>query len=218
MNIVEQLYSFFAGPSLYVTVPLCFIGLARKAVILTSGLDRGLRFHIPRSHGFITAGIEGGDAFTPATTFAARDMVLAAVTTLFHLAVIAAPLTARAHGILLDLAWGVSPLRFDPALTSACTFVAIAAGLFLLLRRVFIRHVRAASTWRDYAVMICVLVPFVTGLMARETSWNYEITMLVHCAGANLLLVAIGWTGLGHMVFFTIGRLVTSGVKRGVSA
>lgn len=154
----------------------------------------------------------------PAMTLASRDMVLAVATTLFHFALIAAPLTARAHGILLDQAWQVFPPRIDPVITGVCTMTAIISGLLLLLRRTFVRRVFAVSSWKDFAAMICVLTPFVTGLLAREMIGNYEIVMLIHCTGAHVLLLAIGWTRLGHMVFFTAGRFVASNLYRKIRA
>lgn len=150
----------------------------------------------------------GWEAIRPVSTLADRAPVVLCVSVLFHAAIIIAPLTARAHGILLDLSWGILPPRFSPVFTEFFTAAAIAAGFFLLCRRVIVRHVSAVSSWKDFAAMICVLIPFVTGFLAREMIGPYEIMMLIHVAGANLLLVMVGWTRLGHMVFFIAGKTV----------
>ena len=206
MNIVSQLYDFLAGPCLYLTFPLCAAGLLRKALIITAGREFGLRFPGVQRGDLPAAWIER-DCIAPVITFAGRSPLFAAVSAMFHISIFAAPLTARAHGILLDLAWGVLPPRINPSVTGVFTAAAVISGLFLVMRRTFVSRVLAVSSWRDYAAMICVLLPFVTGLLARESIGNYEIIMLIHCAAAHVLLLAIGWTRLGHMVFFIAGRV-----------
>ncbi len=211
MNIISRIYEFLIVPGLYITVPLCLAGIARKVIIIISGREHGLLFPASHRPAYLNAGIYGRN---PAMIFAGHDLIFTAVSTIFHIAVFAAPLTAMAHGILLEQSWQVIPPRFDPAITGACTVTAIAAGFFLLMRRIVVRHVFAVSSWRDYAAMISVLTPFVTGLLARESIGNYEIIMLIHCFSAHVLLLAIGWTRLGHMVFFMAGRIVISNLSR----
>lgn len=193
MYITSGIYDFLAGPGLYITVPLCIAGLARKIIIIISGRNNGLRFLVPQ----ITA--------------ADRDSVLTAAGVIFHASIFMAPLTAMAHAILFDQAWGVLPPRVDPVITSVFTAAAIVTGLFLVLRRTFIRHVFAVTSWRDYAAMCCVLAPFITGMLAGQQVGPYEIIMVIHCASAHVLMLAIGWTRLGHMIFFASGRFVSPG-------
>ncbi|HOP64685.1 MAG TPA: hypothetical protein PK358_13530 [Spirochaetota bacterium] len=208
MNIIPQMYDFFAGPFLYITVPLCIAGLARKTVIIVSALQQGLRFPVYRA-GYIIPFSEQGE-LSP-VPFKWRNYLFILLSVLFHISIIAAPVTARGHGILLDLSWGILPPRVSPAVTSSLTGMAMVTGVLFLCRRLFVRHVRDISSWRDYALMISVLVPYVTGMMAKGMIGNYEIVMLVHCIGAHILLVAVGWTRLGHMIFYIAGILPLSG-------
>lgn len=212
MNKMSLLYSFLAGPCLYITVPLCFSGLIRKMVILISGRRQGLRFPVSRTGKYISGEIKNNNPCAGIMTFIKGNSPLIFAGILFHLAIIAAPLTAAAHGILLDQAWHILPPEIDPLITDIFTFTAIAAGLFLLIRRTLVQHVLAVSSWRDYASMICVLTPFITGLLAREMKGPYDIIIITHCVAAHALLLAIGWTRLGHMVFFTAGRIAASGL------
>lgn len=201
MHNMTQMYDFLAGPCLYITVPLCIAGLVRKLIVIISGRSLGLKFPVMQF-----------EKVFPVYAPAGRDRALAAGGTIFHAAIFLAPLTARAHGILLDLAWAVLPPRIDPAVTRVFTLAAILSGLYLVARRTFVRHVFAVSSWKDYASMICVLIPFVTGLLAGELVGAYETVMVIHCASAHILLLAIGWTRLGHMVFFISGRLASSDI------
>ncbi len=215
MNNSARLYDFLAGPCLYITVSLCIAGIARKISIVIAGFSSGLRFSGLQNHGILISGNSGEEIIYPASTLADRAPVVLWISVLFHVAIFTAPLTARAHGILLALSWGILPPRFSPVFTEIFTVMAIASGFFLLGRRVLVRHVLAVSSWRDFAAMICVLVPFITGFLAREMIGPYEIMMLIHVAGANLLLIAIGWTRVGHMVFFIAGQAVAPLIKKG---
>ncbi len=213
MDIITRIYEFLAGPCLFITIPLCVLGLARKTVIILSGRRTGLRFPaVP------VPGRTADDAFSPAPgILEQRSLALAAASTLFHVSIIAAPLSAAAHCMLFDLSWHVLPPYISPAVTHAFTALALLSGAFLLARRSFVKHVLAVSSWRDYAAMVCVLAPFATGFLAREMIGTYETVMLVHCAASHVLLIAIGWTRLGHMVFFTAGRMASS-LMRGAAA
>lgn len=204
MDFILQINSFLAGPCLYITLILCAAGLIRKASVIIEGRSRGLKFPVFQPE---------GDADAQPLTFTGRNPFFAVLSILFHLAVIAAPLTARGHGILLDMSWGILPPRFNPLFTSSFTEIAMVAGIILLSRRIIVKHMRALSSWRDYAVMICVLVPFITGMMARGGIGNYEAVMFIHYLGAHILLVSIGWTRLGHFIFFSAALFVTSGVR-----
>jgi nitrate reductase gamma subunit len=204
MDFILQINSFLAGPCLYITLTLCLAGLIRKALIIIEGREQGLKFPVFQT---------GGEADAPHLTFTGRTPFLAVVSILFHIAVIAAPLTARGHSILLDLSWGILPPRFNPIFTSSLTGLAMVTGIILLSRRIFVKHVLVLSSWRDYAIMICVLVPFVTGMMARGEIGNYEAVMFIHYLGAHILFVSIGWTRLGHFVFFSVALFVTTGFR-----
>jgi nitrate reductase gamma subunit len=203
MNNLSRLYEFLAGPCLYITLPLCLAGLARKTVIIISGRRNGLRFLTPHTRKYIPSDFEDGEPVISSVAFIRRATLLAVTSIIFHISIIAAPLSAAAHAVLFDQAWFLMPQRVDPAVTGALTVTAIVSGSILLLRRAVFRHVAAVSSWKDYTAMLCVLIPFVTGLLARTLAGPYEIIIIIHVAGAHMLLVAIGWTRLGHMIFFS---------------
>lgn len=218
MNILPGLYDLLAGPFLYITVPLCIAGLARKAAIIISGRGEGLRFPV-RLKDMLLSNTSGDmDYTTPRILITGNGLFLVSVSTLFHISILAAPLTARAHGILLDLAWNILHPRIDPEITGIFTATAVTAGILLILRRTFTGYVFTVSTWRDYAAMACVLAPFVTGLLARKQVFNYEAVMVIHCVSAHIFLLAAGWTRLGHMVFFIAGYFASPGIRKRLHA
>ena len=200
MYMTTRIYDFLAGPCLYITLPLFIAGLMRKTLIILSGRKNRLRFPVVRPQ-----------VSLPGITGTGRINVSGVVSVLFHITLFMAPLTAKAHGILIDQSWGVLPPAIDPAITRILTGMVIISGLFFIMRRTFIHHVFAVSSWKDYAAIICVLTPFVTGLLSGELVGPYEMVMVIHCASAHIMLVAAGWTRLGHMVFYILGRIAVSG-------
>lgn len=215
MQITYQIYDFLAGPCLYITVPLCIAGILRKAVIIINGRNYGLKFHAPVTQMSLTGRTSTTSFRVYPGTVSGRNRILYSVSLLFHAAIFIAPVTAAAHWILFDMSWGVMPPRIDPGFTRLFTYAAVVAGIFLILRRTFTGHVFAVSSWKDYAAMVCVLTPFVTGILAGKLAGPYETVIVIHCASAHVLLLAVGWTRLGHMVFFASGRLVTLGLIKG---
>lgn len=215
MYTISRIYDFLSGPCLYITIPLCAAGLVRKTLIIMSGRSRGLRFPVFSAEGYTAAGSSASDYIWTDFISPGHDRVLVSASLLFHLAIFIAPFTAAAHAVLFDLAWGFFPPRIAPTITRTFAVAAVIAGIVLVLRRIFVGHVSAVSSWRDYAAMCCVLTPFVTGILAGKLVGPYEVIMVIHCASAHVLILALGWTRLGHMVFFLSGRAAASGLLKG---
>ncbi len=208
MDITYLIYDFLAGPCLFITVPLCIAGIIRKIIIIVSGRNRGLGFPVMRNAGRNADWITHGDSSLTAIAAAGRDPLLAAAGILFHIAIFMALFSSHAHWILIDQSWGILLPGIDPVFTRTFTVTAIFSGFVLILRRTFVLHVLAVSSWKDYAAMLCVLLPFITGLLAGNLVGPYETVMVIHCVSAHILLIAIGWTRLGHLAFYASGRIV----------
>lgn len=205
MNFTSLLYELLSGPCLYITVPLCIAGLARRFFLIRSGRRNGMLFPV-------------FDSVIANRKRRPGDILLFAVSSLFHIALLAAPLTAAAHLILFDLGWDVALPHIPQSVTGVFTVTAVVTGLMLMARRVLLKHVLAVSSWRDFALMALVLAPFITGYMARTGSRGYEAVMIIHCVTAHMLIVAAGWTRLGHFLFYAAGRLPVQLFSRGAGA
>lgn len=215
MYTLSLIYDFLAGPCLYITVPLGVAGLVRKTASIISGRSRGLRFPVFDVEGYAASGASSSDHSVTDIISSGHDRTLLSAGLIFHLAIFIAPLTAAGHAVLIDMSWGFLPPRISPVITRMFTLLTVITGVFLVLRRIFVRHVAAVSSWRDYAAMCCVLTPFISGILAAELAGPYETVMVIHCASAHILILAMGWTRLGHMVFFLYGRAVSSVLLKG---
>ena len=85
-------------------------------------------------------------------------------------------------------------------------FIVILGGLAFVLRRVANPTVRFVSSAGDFLLVVLVLAPFVTGLMAFYQIFDYRTVITIHqCAGAAWL-AAIPFTRIAHMLYFPLTR------------
>lgn len=143
------------------------------------------------------------------------------LTVVFHTFLFAAPLLARAHNELLHRGLGASLPSLGDAAIDAMTLVVLLCGVVFLWRRLLLRRVRAITTLYDYLVLAITLAPFVTGFMAAHHWLDYRTVILVHIVSGELMLMAIPFTKLGHMIYFFLYRFLLPGeygLGRGVRA
>jgi nitrate reductase gamma subunit len=88
------------------------------------------------------------------------------------------------------------------------TGLLLCLGGFFLLRRFADPRVRALTSSSDYAVLFITVAPFLTGFIAFHQWFDYNTVLLVHMLTGELMLVAITFTKLGHMIFFFLARFL----------
>ena len=89
-------------------------------------------------------------------------------------------------------------------------FPTIAAIFVLLGIRIISRDGRNLSTFQDYALLILLAIPFVSGYLALHPALNpfgYKGTMLVHLLSADLLFILMPLTKLRHAVLMPGAQL-----------
>jgi len=136
---------------------------------------------------------------------------LSVLSLIFHLTIIATPLFQTGHGILLYESLGIDIPVLSEAATDVMTVVFLASALVLLFRRIVSARVRSVSTFYDYLLFAVTAAPFVTGFLAYHQLVNYETIIIIHMLAGEIMLVFIGTTKLGHMVFFFFARFFVRG-------
>ena len=58
----------------------------------------------------------------------------------------------------------------------------------------------------DYAILAIVAAPFITGLFAYYQWFGYQIFLILHILAGEIMLVAIPFTRLSHMLFAPLTR------------
>ncbi len=132
--------------------------------------------------------------------------VFTVATFTFHLCLILAPVFLFAHVVLINEAWGISWWFIPDSGADIMTVLVILVCLFFLGRRLFLRDVKYLTSISDYLILGLVAAPFITGFWAYHQLPGYTVMMIVHMLAGEILLAAIPFTKLSHMLFFPFTR------------
>lgn len=144
------------------------------------------------------------------TPFGSRSMRLrpglTVVSFAFHACLLLAPLFAVGHAVLWKSSWGIDWWSLPGGLIDAMTLVVILGGVGFMLRRIALPEVRNVTTWKDHAIVLLVIAPFVTGFVAHHQWLPYRAIVVLHVITGVLWLAAIPFTRLSHMLWFVFAR------------
>ena len=141
-----------------------------------------------------------------------HQLVFTLVSVVFDICVIVVPILLGAHIMLWQRGFGVGWVALHQGWADALTVVAIVTAIVLFARRVSTPLTRSLSRAQDYVLPLLIASSFVTGFLAMHPALNpfsYDPTMLVHVLNSNLILIAIPFSKLSHMVLFPITQLVS---------
>jgi len=132
-------------------------------------------------------------------------------TSLFHILLFIIPLFLVAHNNLLYESWKIRLWTFSESTANKLTVIFLVLALFFFVRRVLVRKVRVITTTSDYLVFLITVAPFLTGFIAYHQWFDYNTILIIHIVAGELMLAAIAFTKLGHMVFFFFARFLIGG-------
>jgi nitrate reductase gamma subunit len=135
-----------------------------------------------------------------------RHPILTVVTFVFHIGLVIAPIFLLAHVILLDEAVNLSWWALPDAWADVLTVVVIIGCLFFLVRRLTQPEVKFVTSVSDFVILAVVAAPFITGFIAYHQWIDYPVMMVLHVVAGEVLLVAIPFTRLSHMLFSPFTR------------
>jgi nitrate reductase gamma subunit len=135
-----------------------------------------------------------------------RHPILTVVTFVFHIGLVIAPIFLLAHVILLDEAVNLSWWTLPDAWADVLTVVVIIGCLFFLVRRLTQPEVKFVTSASDFVILTIVAAPFITGFIAYHQWIDYPLMMVLHVVAGEVLLVAIPFTRLSHMLFSPFTR------------
>lgn len=125
---------------------------------------------------------------------------------LFHAGLILTPLFVLGHVMLWKESWGISWWTFPETLSNMMTIMVVITGVIFVLRRIADPTVRYVSTFKEYLMLLVVLGPFITGLMAYYQLFDYRTIITIHMWTGAIWLIAIPLTWLSHMFYFPFTR------------
>ena len=124
----------------------------------------------------------------------------------FHIAFFALLIFVSAHQIMIEEGFGIGWFTIPDFVADIIAFAVIAACIFFGVRRVVRPEVSYVTDWTDFALLSLVAAPFVTGVLAYHQLGNYMLMVVLHMLSAELLLVAIPFTRLSHMLLAPLTR------------
>jgi nitrate reductase gamma subunit len=137
-----------------------------------------------------------------------KHPIMAIVSTIFHICLFASTIFLAAHNLLIYESWGITFLSIPDGLADVLTIILLACALFFLIRRLLIPQVQAISGVNDYFLLFITIIPFLTGFFAYHQWFDYKTVLIIHILASELMLIAIPFTKLGHMVFFFFVRIL----------
>jgi nitrate reductase gamma subunit len=106
--------------------------------------------------------------------------------------------------------WGIRWWTLPETVADIMTLVVIACSFFFLLRRLMAPEVRFVTFASDYLLLAIAAAPFLTGFLAfHQLFFDYRSVVILHILSGEVMLIAIPFTRLSHMLFFWLTRAHT---------
>jgi len=135
-----------------------------------------------------------------------RQPLFTIVTVGFHLSVIILPLFILAHIVLWYESWQILWWSLPDLLADLMAIWVILACIYFLVRRWVVPEVKKVTRPTDVLLPVIILLTFLTGFLAYHQWGPYRPILILHVLAGEILLVAIPFSKLGHMLFFMFSR------------
>ncbi len=206
---MNAIYEFVTGPLAWVAWGVFVLGSAWRLV----SMYKLAKAKDTASLAFMDWGFSLRSIFNWLIPFNAlgwrKNPAMTVGTFAFHISLIVAPIFLVAHVTLWDEFFGISYPALPDTVADAMTLVVIAACLFFAGRRLMMPEVRYITTGKDWLALVIVLAPFLTGFLAYHQvggAAGYDALIVAHIVAGEIMLAAIPFTRLSHMVFAAFTR------------
>ena len=216
------MYEFLTGPVLWLSFLIFFIGLIVRVVWYLRGLSWQMDRVAYTQH--VSHGIKGAlrsivSWLLPFGTKRWKSRPgMTILVFVFHIGLVFTPIFLLAHNIILQERWGISWFTLPGSVADILTIGVIVSAIFLVLRRVALSEVRILTSAYDYLLLAISVAPFVTGFLASQKVAGYDFWLYAHIISGQIMLIAIPFTKLSHIVLFFLSRGqlgMDYGIKRG---
>ncbi len=201
MDVYELVRGPFAWVALIIFVAGCFFriistlitGKKEPSLYPSTSFKHALRAIL---HGLIPFG----------STYMRRQPLFAFVTIGFHLCVIILPLFLLAHIVLWYDSWQILWWSLPDLLADLMAIWVILACIYFMVRRWLVPEVKKVTRLADVLLLVIILLTFLTGFLSYHQWGLYRPILILHVLAGELLLMAIPFSKLGHMLFFLFSR------------
>ena len=203
---MDTLYIFISGPLAWAAFIIFIGGCLFRLISLIVLVHRKEKF----IYSYMSLKYSLRSILHWSTPFATENMrrhpLLTVVAFAFHICLLLTPIFLLAHVTLIDESWNVSWWTLPEGATQIMTLIVIAGCVFFLVRRIVSPEVHYVTYASDYIMLAIVAAPFVTGFLAYYQWFEYQIFMILHILSGEIMLVAIPFTRLSHMLFAPLTR------------
>jgi len=209
---MEQWLTFARGPLFIATFTFMVLGLGRLVFMeVYQMIGNWLRMR-DRNVPWRKNLIESVYWLIPTGKLTRFKPVMSVTSFLFHIAVIVTPIFLVEHMLLWKsgLGLGFNLPAIGAELADFLTLGAIVTGLILLAVRIFDPRARAISDFWDYALLVIIVIPFVTGFIVMHPSLLFtrmQTMLTIHILSGELIFVLMPFTKLAHVVLFPFTRV-----------
>lgn len=135
-----------------------------------------------------------------------RQPAMTIVAFIFHLCLLISPLFLFAHIALVKESWNISWGYLPDGVVDVMTLLVIASCVFFLIRRIVVPETKYLTSASDYVLLVLVAAPFVTGYWTYHQWTGFQVSGILHILSGEIMLAAIPFTRLSHMIFFLFTR------------
>ena len=135
-----------------------------------------------------------------------KNPVLTTVTFAFHISLILVPIFLLAHVLLWKESFDISWWYLPEAVADWMTLIVIFSCVFFAGRRMIRKDVKYLTSSSDYWILAMVAAPFITGYWAHHYWPMHRIMYILHILSGEIMLAAIPFTRLSHMLYFVFTR------------
>jgi len=129
---------------------------------------------------------------------------------LFHACLLITPIALLAHNELWYYSWRIRLWSLPEVAADIMTLTVIAGSIIFMVRRIVAPEVRFVTFASDFGILAIAAAPFISGFLAfHQVFFDYKLMVTAHIVLGELMLIAIPFTRLSHMLFFWLTRAYT---------
>ena len=203
---MQEIYNFVSGPLVWVAFLIFIFGSLYRLLALLRLVNQKEKF----IYSYMSLKYSLRSIAHWLTPFGTTNMrlqpVMTIVTFAFHICLLLTPIFLLAHIVLWDEAWNISWWALSDGTADVMTLIVIAACVYFLVRRLKRPEVQYVTSASDYVILGIVAAPFITGFLAYHQWFGYQFFLILHILAGEIMLVAIPFTRLSHMLFSPLTR------------
>lgn len=203
---MNSLYNFVSGPLAWVAFFIFIFGSLYRLISLLVQVHKKEKFiYTYMSWRYSLRSILHWSIPFGSTNWR-KHPALTIVTFAFHVCLILTPIFLLAHVVLWDDAFGVSWWALPDNLAIVMTLIVIGGCVFFLVRRLISPEVQYVTSASDYVILAIAAAPFITGFLSYYQWFGYQFFTVLHVVSGEVMLIAIPFTRLSHMLFAPLTR------------